>query len=142
MVLRITLPADALQPGRHDQPGGLEPARLAAIDPGAVVAGPGDPGPGLQIVQRGLVGPVQHLLERLLLPGPVRGGLLVAAQAGATLVLPDRGVQDRDRLGERDGDVVVSDGLPGGLGGFAFELDEPFGGGVRFRCLKAGPGDR
>ena len=29
------------------------------------------------------------------------------------------------------GDVVVGGGLPGGPGGFAFEFDEPFGGGVR-----------
>ena len=67
----------------------------------------------------------------LLPPGPVRGRLLVAAKAGAALVLPHGGVQDRDGLGERDGDVVVGGGLPGGLGGFAFEFDEPFGGGVR-----------
>ena len=40
-------------------------------------------------------------------------------------------MQNRDGLGERDGDVVVGGGLPGGLGGFAFEFDEPFGGGVR-----------
>jgi hypothetical protein len=43
VVLRVTLPAGALQPGRDDQPGGLEPARLTAIDPGAVIAGAGDP---------------------------------------------------------------------------------------------------
>ena len=131
VVLGVAVPAGALQPGRDDQPGGLEPARLAAVDAGAVVAGAGDPGPGLQVLQRGPVGPVQHLLERLLPPGPVRGGLLVAGQAGAALVLPDRGVQHRDGLGEGDGDVVVGGGLPGGLGGFAFEFDEPFGGGVR-----------
>ena len=67
----------------------------------------------------------------LLPPGPVRGGLLVAGQAGAALVFPDRGVQHRDGLGERDGDVVVGGGLPGRPGGLAFELDQPFGGGVR-----------
>ena len=131
VVLGVAVPAGALQPGRHDQPGGLEPAQLAAIDPGAVVAGAGDPGPGLQVLQRGPVGPVQHLLERLLPPGPVRGRLLVVGQAGAALVLPQGGVQYRDGLGERDGHVVVGGGLPGRLGGFAFELDEPFGGGVR-----------
>ena len=138
VVLRVAVPAGALQPGGDDQPGGLEPAWLAAVDAGAVVAGAGDPGPGLQVLQRGPVGPVQHLLERLLPSGPVRGRLPVAAEAGAALVLPDRGVQDRDGLGERDGDVVVGGGLPGGLGGFAFEFDEPFGGGVRFGCLEPG----
>ena len=131
VILGIAVPAGALQPRGDDQPGGLEPARLAAVDPGAVVAGAGDPGPGLQVLQRGPVGPVQDLLERLLPPGPVRSGLLVAGQAGAALVLPQGGVQHRDGLGERDRDVVVGGGLAGGLGGLAFELDEPFGGGVR-----------
>ena len=79
----------------------------------------------------GPVGPVQDLLERLLPPGPVRGGLLVPGQAGAALVFPDRGVQDRDRLGEGDGHVGIGGGLAGGLGGFAFEFDQPLGGGVR-----------
>ena len=74
VVLGVAVPAGALQPGGDDQPGGLEPARLAAVDPDAVIAGAGDPGPGLQVLQRGPVGPVQHLLERLLPPGPVRGG--------------------------------------------------------------------
>ena len=135
VVLGVAVAAGALQPGRDDQPGGLEPARLAAVDPGAVVAGAGDPGPGLQVLQRGPVGPVQDLLECLLPPGPVGGSLLVSGQAGAALVLPHGGVQDRDGLGERDGDVVVGGGLPGRLGGFAFELDEPFGGGVRLGGL-------
>ena len=43
VVLRVAVPAGALQPGGDDQPGGLEPARFAAVDPGAVVAGAGDP---------------------------------------------------------------------------------------------------
>jgi hypothetical protein len=88
VVLGVTVPAGALQPGGDDQPGGLEPAGLAAVDAGAVVAGAGDPGPGLQVLQCGAVGPVQQLLELLLPPGPVRGGLLVAGLAGAALVLP------------------------------------------------------
>ena len=40
-------------------------------------------------------------------------------------------MQHRDGLGERDGDVVVGDGLAGGPCGLAFQLDKPFGGGVR-----------
>ena len=60
VVLGVAVPAGALQPGRDDQPGGLEPAGLAAVDPGAVVAGAGDPGPGLQVLQRSPVGPVQR----------------------------------------------------------------------------------
>ena len=96
-----------------------------------MVPGAGNPSPALHVFERGPVGPVQDLLERLLPPGPVRGHLLVSGQAGAALVLPQRGVQHRDGLGERDRHVVVGGGLPGRLGGFAFEFDEPFGGGVR-----------
>jgi hypothetical protein len=118
--------------------GGLEPARFAAVDPGAVVAGASDPGPGLQVLQRGSVRLVQDLLECLLPPGPVRGGLAVAGLAGAAFVLPQGGVQDRDGLGEGDGDVVVGGGLAGGLGGLAFEFDQPFGGGVRLGGFQAG----
>ena len=138
VILGIALPAGALQPRGHDQPGGLEPARLAAVNPGAVIAGAGDPGPGLQVLQRRPVRPVQDLLERLSASGPVGRSLLVSVQAGAALVLPQGGVQHRDRLGERDGHVVVGGGLPGGLGGFAFEFDEPFGGGVRLGRLEPG----
>jgi hypothetical protein len=64
--------------------------------------------------------------------------MLVSAQASAALVLPDRGVKHRDRLGERDGDVVVGGGLPRCLGGLAFEFDEPFGGGMRLGSLQPG----
>jgi len=33
VILRVAVPAGALQPGHHDQPSGLEPARLAAVNP-------------------------------------------------------------------------------------------------------------
>jgi len=131
VILGITVPAGALQPGRDDQPGGLEPARLAPVDPDAVVTAAGDPGPGLQVLKSRPVGPVQDLLEHRLPAGPVRGGLLVACLAGAALVLPDRGVQHRDGLGKRDRHVDVHGGLPGCLCGLAFQLDQPLGGRVR-----------
>src|SRR5438270_14049823 len=37
VVLGVAVPAGALQPGGDDEPGGLEPARLAGVGPGAVV---------------------------------------------------------------------------------------------------------
>ena len=64
--------------------------------------------------------------------------MLVSREAGAALVLADGGVQHRDGFGEGDGDVVVGGGLAGGPGGFAFEFDEPFGGGVRLGRLEPG----
>jgi hypothetical protein len=87
VILRVAVPAGALQPGSDDQPGGLEPAGLAAVDPDAVVAGAGETGPGLQVLQRSLVGLVQDLLELAFLPGPVSGGLPVPGEAPSSCPL-------------------------------------------------------
>ncbi len=138
VILGIAVPAGALQSGRDDQPGLFEPAWFAAVDPGAVVAGAGDSGPGLEVFECGPVGPVQDLLETLFPTDPICGGLLVCDEAGAALVLPDRGVQHRDGLGEGDRDVDVGGGLPGRLGGFTLELDDPFGGGMRLGGFQPG----
>jgi len=81
MILRVPVPAGALEPRRDDQPGFLEPAPLLAVYPDTVIPGSGDPGPFLQVVQCGSVGPVQDLLERLLPPGPVHGRPLVSSEA-------------------------------------------------------------
>jgi hypothetical protein len=138
VILRVAVPAGALQPRGDDHVRLLKPAGLAAVDAGAVVAGAGDTGPCLQVLKSSPVGAMQDLLELLLPPGPVRGGPLVSGEAGAALVLTDRGVQHRDGLGERDGDVGVGGGLAGRLGGLAFQLDEPLGGGVRLGGAQPG----
>ena len=105
---------------------------------GVVGRGAADAAVLVVLVQRGGV-PVAQAEGGGAFPGSCEpdgfGELDVAepvGEAGATLVFPQGGVQDRDGLGEGDGDVVVGGGLPGGLGGFSFEFDEPFGGGVRF----------
>ena len=72
----------------HDQARFLKPARLLAIDPDPVVTGPGDPGPGLGILQRGAVGSVQDRLKRLFPAGPVRCRPLVFGQACPPRVFP------------------------------------------------------
>ena len=71
VILRVAVPAGALQPGTDDQARFLEPARLLPVDPGPVVAGAGNPRPGLQVFQSGPVSPVQDFPELLLPPGPV-----------------------------------------------------------------------
>ena len=63
VILRITVPAGALQPRCDDQPSFLEPAGFLPVDPDTVIAGASDPGPGLHVLQCGPVGPVQDLLE-------------------------------------------------------------------------------
>ena len=130
VILRIAIPAGALQPGRDDQPCSLEPAGLLPVDTDSVIPGTGDSGPDLHVLQRRPVGPVQHLLEPLLAPGPVRRRLVVTGQSGPARVFPDRGVQDRYRLGERDSHVGIDGGLASCLGRLAFKLDQTFCGGV------------
>ena len=138
VILRVAVPAGALQPRRHDQARFLEPARLLPVHPDTVIPGPGDPGPFLQVLQRGPVGPVQDLLEPLLPSGPVGQRPAVSRQPRPARVFPDRGVQHRDRLGERDRDVGVGGGLPGRLRRLPLQLDHPLGSGMRLGGLQLG----
>ena len=74
---------------------------------------------------------MQDLLEPLLPARPVRRRPLVAGQPRPARVFPDRGVQHRDRLGERDRHVGVGGGLAGRLRRLPLQLDQPLGRGVR-----------
>ena len=49
VIVRLPGAAGPLQPGRHQQPGPLPPARLHPVDPPAVVAGAGEPRMLLQV---------------------------------------------------------------------------------------------
>jgi len=99
--------------GKTDQIRLLEPARLLPVDPPGVVAGPGQPSPGLGVGQRGPVGGLQHLLELPLPAIPPRRPLLVTGLAAPAGVLPDRGMQHRDRLGKRHRHIGIRRRLPG-----------------------------
>jgi len=92
MVLRVAVAAGELQPRRHRDARPLEPARLLPVDLPGVVAGPGHPGPLLQVPQRRQVGCLQHVLELLLAGIPPCRVVLVAGLPGLPCVLPDRGV--------------------------------------------------
>ena len=63
--------------------------------------------------------------------GPVLVPCRVAGLAGQPGVLPEGGVEDRDRLGQRHGQVEEQGALPGLLGGFDPQLVLAVGGGVR-----------
>ena len=71
-------------------------------------------------------------LPDIALKAILRRRLLVTGLPGPAGVLPNRGMQHRDRLGERDGHVGVDGGLAGHLGCLASHLDQPLRGGVRF----------
>jgi hypothetical protein len=138
MVLRITVPACPLQPRRDRDQRLLEPAGLLAIDPRPVVAGPCHPGPLLHVLQSGPVGRLDDLLVPTLDLAPVGRGGRVARQTSPALVLSDGGVEDRDRLRERDRHVRVDRRLPGRLGCLPLELQLPLGCRVRLGRLQAG----
>jgi len=56
---------------------------------------------------------------------------LVAGLAGQAGVLAEGGVEDRDRFGQRQGQVEEQRALPGQAAGFDPQLVPAFGGGVR-----------
>jgi hypothetical protein len=62
---------------------------------------------------------------------PVPAGPVITSAVILGITAPDRGVQHRDGLGERDRHVDVDGGLPGRPRGLAFQLDQPLGGRVR-----------
>ena len=136
VILRIPVPAGALQPGRHRDQRFLEPARLLAVHPPPVVAGPGHPGPFLHVLQARAVGGLQYLLVLVLNPGPPRRCRLIPGQAGPALVLPDRGMEHRDRLRQRHRHVGVRRRLPGRLRRLPLQLQQPLGCGVRLSRLQ------
>ena len=57
--------------------------------------------------------------------------VVVSGLAGQAGVLAEGGVEDRDRLGQRDRQVEEQGALPGLLGGFGPQFALAFGGGVR-----------
>ena len=63
--------------------------------------------------------------------GPVLIAVVVAGLAGLAGVLPEGGVEDRDALGQRQGQIEEERALPGLLDGLGPELAFAFGGGVR-----------
>jgi hypothetical protein len=60
--------------------------------------------------------------------GPVRVACRIAGLAGQPGVLPQRGVEDRDRLRQRQGQVEVQRALAGLTGGFGPQFVLAFGG--------------
>jgi hypothetical protein len=63
--------------------------------------------------------------------GPVGVAVFVAGLAGEAGVLAEGGVEERDRLGQRDGQVEEQRALPGLLGGLDAQFAAALGGGVR-----------
>src|SRR5260221_14237804 len=98
MVMRLPVPVGPLQPGGHHDPGALPPARLAAVHPLAVVAGPGPPGPLLHVDQGGVVGLLEDLPDPGLPSAPPSLRLAITRQHRPPGVLPERGMPHANAL--------------------------------------------
>ena len=107
-------------------------AGLPAMDAGAVGAGAGVTGFALEVVEADVHGVPDHVVNLADQSGPVLIPFGVTGLAGQAGVLAEGGVEDRDRLGQGQGQVEEERALAGLLGGFDAELALAVGGGVRF----------
>ena len=94
--LHVAVPGGVLQPVRHRQVGFVPLAGLAAVDPGAVGAGAGVAGLALEVVEPGVHGLPDHVVDLADQGGPVRVAVVVAGLAGQAGVLA-RGRRGRSR---------------------------------------------
>jgi hypothetical protein len=101
------------------------------VHPGSVAAGAGVAGLALEVAEPGVHGCPDHVVDLGDQAGPVRVAVVVSCLAGQAGVLPQRGVEDRDALGERQGQVEEQGTLAGLASGLGAELAPAFGGGVR-----------
>jgi hypothetical protein len=116
---------------RHRQVGLVPLARLAAVDAGAVGAGAGVAGFPLEIAEPGVHSLPDHVIDLGDQGGPVLVAVLVAGLAGQAGVLAQGGMEDRDRLGQRQGQVEEEGTLPGLLDSLGPQLALALGGGIR-----------
>jgi hypothetical protein len=136
--LHIAVPGGVLQPVRHRQVGLVPLAGLPAAHPGVMRAGAGVAGLPLEVVKACPGGLPDHVVDFGDQGGPVGVSCLVAGLAGQSRVLAEGGVEDRDRLRQRQGQVEVQRALPGLAGGFGPQFVLAFGRGVLFGGQQAG----
>ena len=129
--LHVAVAGGVLQPVGDGQVGFVPLAGLPAVDAGAVGAGAGVAGFALEVAEPGVDGLPDHVVDLADQGGPVLVAVLVAGLAGQAGVLAEGGVEDRDGLGQRDGQVEEQRALPGLLDGLGPQFALAFGGGVR-----------
>jgi hypothetical protein len=127
--LHVTVPGGVLQPVRHRQIRLVPLAGLPAVHPGTVRTGARVPGLPLEVAKPGVHRLPDHLVDLADQAGPVR--VAISCLTGQAGVLAQGGVEDRDRLGERDGQVEEQRALAGLLDGLGPELPFSLSGGVR-----------
>ena len=129
--LHVAVPGGVLQPVRHRQIGFVPLAGLPAVHPPAVGAGAGVTRFALEVAEPGVHGLPDHVVDLADQGGPVRIAVVVAGLAGQAGVLAQGGVEDRDRLGQRQSQVEEEGTLAGLLDGLGPQLALAFGGRVR-----------
>jgi hypothetical protein len=106
-------------------------AGLPAINPGNVRACAGVASLPLEVFEAGLHRVPDHLVDLGDQGGPVRVAVFVADLAGQAGVLPEGGVEDRDRFRQRNRQVEEEGTLAGLPDRFGPQLAAALGGGVR-----------
>ena len=129
--LHVAVPGGVLQPVRHRQVRFVPLAGLPAVHPRAVGAGAGVAGFALEVFEAGVHGLPDHVVDLGDQGGPVLVAVLVAGLAGQAGVLAQGGVEERDRLGQRQGQVEEEGTLAGLLDRLGPQFAFAFGGRVR-----------
>ncbi len=88
-------------------------------------------GLALEVAEPGVHGLPDHVIDLADQGGPVRVAVVVACLTGQAGVLAQGGVEDRDRLGQRDRQVEEQRALAGLPGGLDPQFGAALGGGVR-----------
>ena len=112
MQLHVPVAGGVLQPVRHRQVRLAPLTGLPAVHPPAVGAGAGVPGLALKVAEPGVHGLPDHVIDLADQGGPVRVAVTVAGLAGQAGVLAQGGVEDRDALGQRQGQIEEQRALP------------------------------
>jgi hypothetical protein len=129
--LHVAVARGVLQPVRDRQVRPVPLAGLPSVDPLVVRAGAGVAGLPLEVLEAGVNGLPDHFVDLRDQAGPVLVSCLVAGLAGQAGVLAEGGVEDRDRLRKREGQVEEKGTLPGLAGCLQPQLALALGGRVR-----------
>ena len=129
--LHVAIPGGVLQPVRDGQIGLVPLACFAAVDAGVVGAGAGVTGLPLEVAEPGVDRLPDHLVDLADQGGPVRVAVCVACLAGQAGILTEGGVEERDRLRQRQGQVEEQRALTGLSDRLGAQLAFAVGGGVR-----------
>ena len=98
--LHVAVAGGVLQPVRHGQIRLVPLAGLPAVHPGVVRSGAGVAGLPLEVLESGVHGLPDHVVDLFDQGRPVLIAVLVSCLAGQAGVLAEGGVEDRDGLGQ------------------------------------------